>query len=93
MATKTVTQPSQQPKVTTPNRKPIHEIRLFKIKAAIWQNDTDNGVHYNVTLGRLYKDGNDWKQTESFGRDDLPAVAEVVRQSWLWIFQKQQEQD
>jgi aryl-phospho-beta-D-glucosidase BglC (GH1 family) len=92
MATKTATQTTEQSKAETPNRKPIHEIRLSKIKAAIWQNDTDNGVRYNVTLGRLYKEGQNWKQTESFGRDDLPALAEVIHQTWLWIFQKQQEE-
>jgi len=56
----------------TTNRKPIHGIRMGRIKAAIWQNETDNGIRYNVTVGRLYKDGETWKQTESFGRDDLP---------------------
>ena len=61
--------------VTTTSRKPIHEIRMGRIKAAIWQNETDNGIRYNVTVSRLYKDGNDWKQTESFGRDDLPVLA------------------
>jgi len=40
----------------TPARKPIHEIRLGRIKAAIWQNDTDRGTRYNVTVVRLYKD-------------------------------------
>jgi hypothetical protein len=91
--TKNATQTQQLPKAETPNRKPIHEIRMGRIKAAIWQNDTDNGVRYNVTVGRLYKDGTDWRQTESFGRDDLPVLAKVADQAHTWIFQKQQEQD
>ena len=64
---------------------------MGRIKAAIWQNETDNGIRYNVTVGRLYKDGESWKQTESFGRDDLPVLAKVADQAHTFIFQKQQE--
>lgn len=67
------------------NNGPVHEIRLGAIKAAIWQNDTQNGVRHNVTVSRLYKDGDDWKQTESFGRDDLLLVAKVADQAHSWI--------
>ncbi len=62
--TKTATAKTQEPKAEatpTTNRKPIHEIRMGRIKVAIWQNETDSGVRYNVTFGRIYKDGTDWK--------------------------------
>ena len=91
--TNTASPKTQEPKpeAAAANRKPIHEIRMGRIKAAIWQNETDNGIRYNVTVGRLYKDGSDWKQTESFGRDDLPVLAKVADQAHTFIFQKQQE--
>ena len=60
---------------------------MGRIKAAIWQNETDNGIRYNATFGRLYKDGESWKQTESFGRDDLPVLAKVADQAHTFIFQ------
>lgn len=63
----------------------IHEIRLEAIKAAIWQNETSNGTRHNVTVSRLYKDGDEWKQTESFGRDDLLLLAKVVDEAHSWI--------
>ncbi len=92
--TKTTTPKTQEPKVEPPsNRKPIHEIRMGRIKAAIWQNETDNGIRYNVTFSRLFKDGESWKQTESFGRDDLPVLVKVADQTHSFIFQKQQEKD
>ena len=92
--TKTATPKTPEPKAeAAANRKPIHEIRMGRIKAAIWQNETDNGIRYNATFGRLYKDGESWKQTESFGRDDLPVLAKVADQAHTFIFQKQQEQD
>ena len=43
-------------------------------------------------LAGFTKDGSEWKQTESFGRDDLPVLAKVADQAHTFIFQKQQEQ-
>ncbi len=93
--TNTATPKMQEPKAeaATENRKPIHQIRMGRIKAAIWQNETDSGVRYNVTFARIYKDGTDWKQAESFGRDDLPVLAKVADQAHSFIFHKQQEPD
>jgi len=67
--------------------KPVHEIRLGSVKAAIWENQTKRGPRHNVTLARLYKDGEKWKQTESFGRDDLPLVSKVADLAHIWIFE------
>jgi hypothetical protein len=30
--------------------RPVHEIRLGRIRAAIWENETQNGTRHNVTL-------------------------------------------
>ncbi len=68
------------------SNKPVHEIRLGRIKAAIWENDTPNGTRHNVTLSRLYKDGEQWKDTQSFGRNDLPLVGKVSDMAHTWIF-------
>lgn len=69
--------------------KPVHEIRLGAVKAALWKNDTDSGIRFNVTLSRLYKDGDDWKNTDSFGRDDLLLVAKVADLAHTWICEQQ----
>ncbi len=74
-------------------QKPVHEIRLGKVKAVIWANETAKGVRHNVALKRLYKDGDDWKTSETFGRDDLPLVAKVADQAHTWIFQTAQGDD
>lgn len=72
-------------------KRPVHEIRLGRIRAAIWVNETENGVRHNVTIARLYRDEQQgqWKDSASFGRDDLPLVAKVADQAHLWIFQAQ----
>ena len=74
----------------TTKAKPIHEIRLGAMKAAIWENETTNGTRFNVTVCRLYKDGEAWKRTESFGRDDLLVLAKVADQAHTLIVAQSQ---
>jgi hypothetical protein len=74
-------------KTAKPKVRPVHEVRMGRIRAAIWENETENGTRHNVTLSRLYKDGDDWKDSSSFGRDDLPLVAKVSDLAHTWIFE------
>lgn len=71
---------------------PVHEVRLGSIKAAIWLNDTKNGSRHSVKITRLYKDGDDWRTTDTFGRDDLPLVEKVAAMAHAWIFSSTQRQ-
>jgi hypothetical protein len=80
-----------KPKSKGPKNRPVHEIRFGRIRAAIWQNETENGLRHNVTVSRLYKDGEDWKDSTSFGRDDLPLVAKICDQAHSWIFAQASE--
>jgi hypothetical protein len=70
--------------------RPVHEIRMGRIRAAIWENDTTNGKRHNVSLSRIYKDGEVWKDSSSFGRDDLPLVMKVSDVAHTWIFEHSQ---
>jgi len=74
-----------------PKEKPVHEVRLGAIKAAIWKNDTEKGVRYNTTFNRLYRDGEEWKNTDSFGRDDLLVLGKVADQAHSWIHAQSQD--
>ena len=71
--------------------KPTHEVRLGAVKGAIWRNQTETGdTRFSVKLSRIYKDGDTWKSTDSFGRDDLLLVAKVADQAHSWIHQQEQ---
>ncbi len=69
-------------------QRPVHEVRLGRVRAAIWENQTDNGVRHNVQVRRLYKDGEQWKDSDSFGRDDLPLAMKVLDMAHSWIFEQ-----
>ena len=71
----------------TPRNQPVHEVRLGAIKAAIWQNETDSGVRYNVSFERLYMQENEWRSTSSFGSDDLLLLAKVADLAHSWIIE------
>ena len=68
-----------------PKSKPVHEVRLGSIKAAVWKNNTPGGARHNVTFRRIYKKDDQWSSTDSFGRDDLLLLAKVADQAHSWI--------
>jgi len=68
------------------SNRPVHEIRLGHIKAVIWANETDAGIRHNVSLVRIYRDGEKWATSETFGRDDLPLVSKVADLAHTWIY-------
>jgi hypothetical protein len=72
---------------TPKSTRPAQEIRLGRVKAAIWANRTREGVIFNVTFERSYKDGETWKTSTSFGRDDLLKVAKLADQAHSWMTQ------
>lgn len=74
------------------NNKPIHRIRLGAIAASVFSNEANDNAYYSVSIERSYKDGEDWKHTKSFGRDDLLAVAKVADLAHSWIHAQQQSQ-
>ena len=72
--------------------RPVHEIRLGAIRAAIWENRTEQATRHNVTITRTYKVNDEWKDTSSFARDDLLLVAKVVDMAHSWIFSQSDRQ-
>ena len=67
------------------SRPPVHQIRLGLIKASIWRKQTKAGERHSVTVARLYKDGDVWKESGHFGRDDLLLAAKVMDLAHSWI--------
>lgn len=58
---------------------PVRTLRLGRIKAAVWENSTDQRAYYNVTFARTYMDGEKkFRDTDSFGRDDLLLLAKLA---------------
>ena len=68
---------------------PIHELRMGRIKACVWDNETPNGIRSSVTVARLWKDDQDnWKESSSFGREELPLVQHVLERAYEWLYDR-----
>ena len=69
--------------------RPAHVVRYGPIKAAVWRNVVDNGNAtrpiYNVTFSRSYKDGEEWKDSQSFGIEDLLVLGKAADDCHTWI--------
>ena len=75
------------------NQKPVDEIRIGRVKAIVWENGTEDQPRYNVTFSRLYKEDDQWKSTQSFGRNDLLVLAKVADLAHTRLFQLPAEQE
>ena len=53
-------------------------------------NQSANGIWYSVQVCRIYKDGDEWKQTDSLGRDDLLLACKALDEAHTWIYQQAQ---
>ena len=54
------------------NNRPVHQVRIGRIKAAVFENG-DNAPR-KVQFTALYKEGEEWRGSESFAREDLPLL-------------------
>ena len=68
--------------------RPIHEIRIGLITARIWRKRTRSGIRHTVSVVRLYRNGDVWKQSTRFGRDDLPLVKLVLDRAHTWTLRQ-----
>ncbi len=64
---------------------PRHEIRRGLIKVRIWQRTSKNGVRYSLTVVRLFRNGDQWKESTRLGRDDVPLVRLVLDEAYTWM--------
>ncbi len=65
--------------------KPANTARYGAIKCTIWRNDSRNGPFYSTVITRSYKEGEDWRESPSFGLEDLPTVAKAALDAHSWV--------
>ena len=71
-------------------RQPIHEIRRGLIKVRIWRKRTRDRLRHTITVTRLFRNGDLWKESTRFGRDDIPLIRLVLNEAHTWIYQQTQ---
>jgi hypothetical protein len=61
--------------------RPIAKRTIWPVEASIWKNQDS----YSVTLSKAYKDGDEWKHTETLYLDDLLKAAKALDNAHSWI--------
>ena len=74
-------------------KQPVHQVRIGLIKVSVWKNQTKVGERHNATISRLYKNGDVWKESTHFGRDDLLPAAKALDMAHTWIHEQGREAD
>lgn len=69
-------------------KQPVHEVRKGLIKVRIWRKQTRDGLRHTVSITRLYRNGDSWKESTRFGRDDIPLIRLVLDEAHTWIYQQ-----
>ena len=67
------------------NNRPVHRLRYGNVVAAVWANNSQAGYFYTSTFTRIYKDGDNWGDTNSFEDRDLPNLAKAAADVHSWI--------
>jgi len=79
------------------NNKPVWEVRLGGIRAAIWRNEnkTTGKPWFNVELTRRFKSSDEeWKDSSSFnGLADLALVQKAVELAGQWLSRQELGQE
>ena len=73
------------------NNKPVAELRIGAVKATVWENEGGGIPRCNVTFSRIYRDGDDWKTTLSFGFSNLLTLAKLADQAHTLIAERNVE--
>ena len=69
--------------------KPEKKFSCGPISASIWANtkvvNSETVKLYSVTINKAYKEGEEWKHTNSFNIEDLPKVALVATEAYKYV--------
>lgn len=79
-------------------KRPVNTIKVGSIKAAIWENETDNGTRFNTTYCEVYRlpkakrngdADNGYRETDSIGRDANLFLAKAADLAHTWILSQE----
>ncbi|QDS99316.1 hypothetical protein [Adhaeretor mobilis] len=69
---------------------PIATLKDHYIKAAIWKNESDKGAFYSATIERTYKQGDEYKSSQSFSGRDVLAAGQLLLRAYEQILEQEQ---
>ncbi len=70
---------------------PAATFRHRTISASVFENQGQQGrTYYSVSVQKRFKpEGGEWQTSNSFMRDELPVLQELVRQAYAFILEQE----
>ena len=76
------------------SKKPVHEVRLGRIKAAIWENETQNGsLLQRDVVASCTRTTTSGRTPRASAATTCRLVAKVADLCHTWIFQQKREEN
>ena len=73
--------------------KPVATFRRRGVAVSVFANQIEVEdklvTFHKVAIQRIYRDGDEFKSTTGFGRDDLPILSLLVSQAWEFILDRE----
>jgi hypothetical protein len=60
-------------------KKPIRTTQLGNMKISVWENQKENYTTFSSKIEKNYKDGDEWKKTESLNDNDLKNLNTLIQ--------------
>jgi hypothetical protein len=76
---------TEKENIMSEKQKPAFKVTHGRVSCAVWENKGGEGVFHTVTMERSYKDGEQYKSTNSFGiTSDLDALERCLFDVKVW---------
>jgi len=72
--------------------RPVYVKQVGAVRAAVWANGNDERTYFNVSVTRMYRDGETFKESTSLnGLGDVACLKEALRHVANWLSQADDE--
>ncbi len=68
--------------------RPVHEIRRGLLKVRVHRSRGRSSTRYTISIVRLFRNGDVWKMSSRFSRDDIPVIRLLLDEAFLWIHEQ-----
>jgi hypothetical protein len=76
--------------------RPIAKFQEFPAEISLFEQESDNGLWLNAHVSKIYKEGEDYKRTNNFNRNDLlklhTLVPQAIERMQAWEQEQRQAQ-
>ena len=81
--------------MTDTTKQPAAKFRDGVLSVTVWPNDHTNDqgevkVFYSLNIEKSYKDGDTWKNTQSYNAEDALKLASLLQQAHIKILELKQ---